>query len=137
MPLQGKKKPCKGGKFRSGGVTIAGTSYLPPDAQLLDACWDKLLIEVSAIESLYDRAIYVFLQMARNQFFYDVNKRMGRFMMNGLLLQAGYPAINLPASKKETFNKLMLDFYSSNDVAPMTEFMMSCLDPNIIKIMSE
>ncbi|MCA1785823.1 MAG: Fic family protein [Desulfobacteraceae bacterium] len=34
---------------------------------------------------VYDRAIHFFLTMARNQFFYDVNKRMGRFIMNGLL----------------------------------------------------
>jgi Fic family protein len=125
------------GQFRSGGVTIAGTQYLPPAAASLDDCWIKLLQAQSAITDIYDRAIYFFLQMARSQFFYDVNKRMGRFMMNGILLQAGYPAINLPASRKEEFNNLMLDFYDSNEVAPMTEFMKSCLDKRIIAIMSE
>jgi Fic family protein len=48
--------------------------------------------------------------MARNQFFYDVNKRMGRFMMNGLLLHAGYPAINIQAKRKLEFNEKMLLF---------------------------
>jgi len=62
---------------------------------------------------------------------------MGRFMMNGLLLSAGMPAINLPVKRKEEFNRLMLDFYRSDDVVPMTQFMKSCLSPQIIKIMSE
>jgi Fic family protein len=52
--------------------------------------------------------------MARTQFFYDVNKRMGRFIMNGYLLSHGYPAINLPAKSQQIFNQLMLDFYKSN-----------------------
>jgi len=86
------------------------------------------------IDDIFDCAIFIFLKMARNQFFYDVNKRMGRFMMNGLLLSSGYPAINLPAKKNLEFNQLMLDFYSSGDVSAMTKFMKDCLDPKIIDI---
>lgn len=96
-----------------------------------------MLEQAKAIENIYDRAIFVFLQMARNQFFYDVNKRMGRFMMNGLLLSHGYPAINLPAKKQLEFNELMLDFYASNQTGSMTEFMKNCLGSKTIEIMSE
>ena len=95
---------------------------------------------VAALEEepdIYPRAIKLFLTMARNQFFYDVNKRMGRFMMNGLLLQAGYPAINLPATKKEAFNHLMLEFYPQGQEKNMIDFMLSCLDTRIVAIMSE
>jgi Fic family protein len=52
-------------------------------------------------------------------FFYDGNKRTGRLMMNGVLLTNGLPVINLPASKRLEFNQLMLDFYLSNNEAPM------------------
>ncbi|MCB1827790.1 MAG: hypothetical protein KDH94_05115 [Coxiellaceae bacterium] len=58
-------------------------------------------------------------------------------MMNGILLSQGMPAINLPAKRQKEFNELMLMFYSSNDVAPMTAFMKSCLSSDIIRIMSE
>ena len=75
--------------------------------------------------------------MARTQFFYDVNKRMGRFMMNGLLLSQGYPAINLPAKRQQEFNELMLAFYADGDVTDMTTFMLSCLSSQLIAIMSE
>jgi len=86
---------------------------------------------------IYDQAIHLFLTMARSQFFYDVNKRMGRFIMNGLLLDNGYPAINLPAKRQLEFNQLMLNFYDSGDQKPMNTFMRSCLDDRVIKIMKE
>lgn len=96
-----------------------------------------MMTEAKQLNDIYEQAIYIFLQMARNQFFYDVNIRMGRFMMNGLLLSQGHPVINLPAKRREEFNKLMLDFYSSNNSGPMTKFMLSCLDSKIIAIMNE
>jgi hypothetical protein len=75
--------------------------------------------------------------MAGCRFFYDVNKRMGRFIMNGLLLSEGYPAINLPAKRQLEFNQLMINFYDSGDQKPMNTFMRSCLDERVIKIMQE
>ncbi len=135
--IAAKEEALEWGQFRTGAVTIAGSQYLPPDASDLDACWEQMLIEAKQFEDYYDQAIHVFLQMARNQFFYDVNKRMGRFMMNGLLLQHGYPAINISAKRQLEFNQLMLAFYDSNDGTAMNAFMKSCLSEQVIKIMSE
>lgn len=135
--IAGKEEALDWGKFRSGGVTIAGTNYLPPDVGLLPDLFDEMLETASAMPDIYDQAIHVFLTMARCQFFYDVNKRMGRFMMNGLLLDNGYPAINLPAKRQLEFNQLMLDFYSTGDQKPMNAFMRSCLDYRVIAIMNE
>ena len=125
------------GKFRSGGVTIAGTDYMPPQADSLPMLFGKMTEEASKISDIYDKAIHLFLTMARNQFFYDVNKRMGRFIMNGLLLSYGYPAINLPAKRQLEFNRLMLKFYETGDQKAMNGFLRSCLDEKIIKIMKE
>ncbi|MDA8133067.1 MAG: Fic family protein [Desulfobacteraceae bacterium] len=125
------------GRFRSGGVTIAGTGYLPPDAASLPGLFEKMAEEANRIPDIYDRAIHFFLTMARNQFFYDVNKRMGRFVMNGLLLSRGFPAINLPAKRQLEFNQLMLPFYDTGDQNPMNRFLRSCLDERVIHIMKE
>lgn len=135
--IAAKAEALTWGEFRSGGVTITGTDYMPPTADHLDQCWDTLLADSEHIKDIYDRAIYIFLQMARCQFFYDVNKRMGRFIMNGLLLSQGYLAINLPAKRQLEFNQLMLAFYDSNDAGPMTAFMKSCLDEQSLQIMNE
>jgi len=48
------------------------------------------------IEDVYDNAIAPFSKIARIHFYWDVNKRMRRFIMNGILLDEGYPIINVP-----------------------------------------
>jgi len=125
------------GRFRSGGVTIAGTKYMPPEADRLFHVFDDMVAEAQLFTDIYDQAIFVFLCMARAQFFYDVNKRMGRFMMNGLLLNGGFPVINLPAKRQLEFNSLMLAYYESGDQQAMNTFLRSCLDERVIKIMKE
>jgi len=135
--IAGKEEALEWGAFRSGGVTIAGTDYSPPKADALPLLFGQLVGELNSIDEIYDRAIHLFLSMARNQFFYDVNKRMGRFMMNGVLLSSGYPAINVPVKRQLEFNELMLTFYDTNEQLPMNRFLRSCLSPRIIEIMAE
>ena len=135
--IAGKEEALDWGRFRSGGVTISGTEYMPPEAASLGKQFERLIEKYSKIPDVYDKSIHVFLDMARNQFFYDVNKRMGRFMMNGVLLSAGYPAINVPFKRQQEFNQLMIEFYESNNQIPMNNFLRSCLDGRIITIMCE
>ncbi len=135
--IAAKNEALEWGKFRSGSVTIAGTNYMPPKAKHLPVLFESVTFEALALPDIYDQAIFLFLNMARNQFFYDVNKRMGRFMMNGMLLDAGYPAINLPAKRQLEFNTLMLDFYETGQQQPMNTFLRSCLDKRVISILLE
>ena len=98
----------------------------------MDVLWLESESEIKQIENVYDKAIAAFLKMARVQFFWDANKRMGRFMMNGILLNEGYPIINVPVRKQLEFNTLMLEFYSSNDMKKMNIFLRKCLSVKII-----
>ncbi len=131
--IAGKEEALEWGAFRSGNVTISGSEYEPPSPKELDKVWSDIEVEVGACNDIYDQAITAFLRMARAQLFWDVNKRMGRFMMNGILLAAGYPIINVPAKRQKEFNQLMLEFYSSGDMAPMNKFLRNCLNPKIIE----
>ncbi len=144
--IAGKEESLTCGMFRDGGVSISGTPYIPPDYQQLDHHWNMLenslhhdanKPDATSLAEIYAQAIHIFLQMARNQFFFDVNRRTGRLMMNGVLLTTGLPAINLPASRQLEFNRLMLDFYPSGHEGPMREFMLTCLDKRHIEIMQE
>ncbi|WP_339138427.1 MAG: hypothetical protein WGN25_09120 [Candidatus Electrothrix sp. GW3-4] len=58
-------------------------------------------------------------------------------MMNGFLLQNGFPAINLSAKRQLEFNRLMLDLYTTGEQEAMNSFLRSCLDEKIINIMKE
>lgn len=135
--IAGKEEALVWGDFRTGMVTIAGTRYMPPEASALPALYIRMLNQLEPMDDIYDQAIFIFLDMARHQYFYDVNKRMGRFMMNGLLLSHGYPAINLPAKRQLEFNQLMLAYYDSGDGQAMNAFLRSCLDEKLIRIMHE
>ncbi len=130
--IAGKEEALEWGQFRTGFVTIAGSSYQPPSPNKLDDCWQQMSELVAKQTDSYDKAITACLQMARNQFFWDVNKRMGRFMMSGILLDMGLPIINVPAKRQIEFNQLMINFYDSNDMQPMNNFLKSCLDKRLL-----
>lgn len=131
--IAAEEEALEWGKFRTGYVSITGSEYEPPAPSELDEKWLEMEANVFEQLDVYDRAITAFLQMARNQFFWDVNKRTGRFMMNGILLSKGYPIINVPAKRQQEFNTLMLDFYTTNNMQPMNQFLRSCIDPKLMK----
>jgi Fic family protein len=135
--IAGKEEAMEWGVFRTGQVFISGTDYMPPHYSELDERFSTLVSEISESTDVYDNAIHIFLSMARNQFFYDVNKRMGRFLMNGYLLSHGYPVINVPAKQQLVFNELMLEFYISGNELAMNKFLRSCLGQNSINMMKE
>ncbi len=53
------------GQFRSGGVMIAGTEYMPPSAGELSELFTRMIEEAEQVADVYDRAIFYFLTMAR------------------------------------------------------------------------
>ncbi len=128
------------GMFRHAQVFIAGTDYEVPGTNNLDDIWLNNMPTLSAKatnEQIYHYAISIFLQMARNQFFFDGNKRTGRLMMNGILLSHGLPVINLPAKRQLEFNQLMTKFYPSGDEQDMQVFMLSCINQRVVEAMSK
>ncbi|MDX1960096.1 MAG: Fic family protein [Leptospiraceae bacterium] len=135
--IAAKEEALKWGVFRDGSVYISGTDYEPPSHLELVTHFESMLQGFDQFEDIYDLAIHVFLQMSRHQFFFDVNKRMGRFMMNGILLNAGFPAINLLSKYQLEFNSKMLRFYESGDEKEMNQFMRDCMPEKILRIMKE
>lgn len=71
---------------------------------------------INEIQHPIIKAFCCFLLNARNQYFYDGNKRTARLMMNGFLLKNGYPMLNIKAKNKLEFNKMMIEYYDNNDI---------------------
>lgn len=114
------------GKFRNGAVTISGTNYLPPSADSLTHICQQILSQAQHSLSLgfvggkaswdtYNTATILFAKLAKSQLFFDGNKRTARMMMSGILLDAGYPMINIPASYKLRYNQAMINYYNDDD----------------------
>ena len=112
------------GAFRTSGVNIGGTEYLPPKASDLDALFEEGREEIGQITHPIVSAITYFLFGAKCQFFYDGNKRTSRLIMNGILLDNGYPILNIKAKDKLAFNKQMIAFYDGEDITRSIEYLM-------------
>jgi Fic family protein len=114
------------GRFRDGAVSIAGTAWKPPPTEALDELFAAGIAALATLDNPIERALAFFLFGARQQFFYDGNKRTARLMMNGVLLSAGLDAITVPASRKLAFNQKMVRYYDSADGTEMMAFLLDC-----------
>lgn len=123
--LQGivaKEEALDPGMFRLGQVWIKGTSYLPPTHETLDEKFNLLCKRVLNIIDVFARGVIVSLDMARNQYFYDGNKRTGLLMMNGIFLSNGLMPFSVPAKSVLEYNTKMLKFYASGNEKEMQRF---------------
>ncbi len=118
------REALRWGEFRDKQVRIGGTDYKPPLAEDLNFIFEEGLGEIKKVRSVILRAVLIFLFLARNQFFFDGNKRLGRLMMNGVLLSGGYPILNILVKDKLRFNELMIDFYDSGDASEVLIFLL-------------
>lgn len=119
------------GVFRTGQVGIAGTEYKPPAPEKLPEIFERGLSFLDTIENPIERAMAFSLWTAREQFFWDGNKRTGRIMMAGELLKHGYDALSIPNARREEYNRKMIEFYNSADATEMMVFYQSLFPPDI------
>ncbi len=119
-----KEEALKWGAFRESAVNIGGTDYEVPHADTLETLFNDGIKEIKEINHPITRAITMFLFGAKCQFFYDGNKRTSRLMMNGILIEGGYPILNIKAKDKLEFNSMMVKFYDSDDIIPSIEYLM-------------
>ena len=114
------------GHFRSGRVGIAGTWYSPPPANELNELFERMLHEIGALPDIREQAYRLHLDFARNQFFYDGNKRTGLLMCCGHLMSNGYPPLSVPAKRLIEYNAGMIRFYESGNYTEMIDFLREC-----------
>jgi len=111
------------GEFRDGNVNIGGTAYLPPAPDSLDEIFNRGIAAIAQINQPILAALTYFLFGARTQFFFDGNKRVSRLMMNGMLLSAGYPMLNIKAKDQLHFNEQMILFYDTANYTGAVEYL--------------
>ncbi len=119
------------GVFRTGQVGIAGTEYKPPTSEKLQAIFERGLFFLETIGNPIERAMVFSLWTAREQFFWNGNKRTGRIMMAGELVRNGYDALSIPNARREEYNRKMIDFYDSADATEMMVFYQSLFPSDI------
>lgn len=122
----GKGEALELGQFRSGQVGIAGTEYKPPQANALDEIFERVITKILELKDVREQAYRLHLDFARNQFFWDGNKRTGLLMLNGHLMSNGYSPLSVPAKRLIEYNAGMIDFYENGDYTQMLAFLKEC-----------
>lgn len=117
------------GEIRPGGVevsTIQGR-YVPPlltETEVHDH-FDKIMDQnISETE----KALRLFLFIAKNQTFWDGNKRTALLTANKIMFDCGLGLLSIPETVFETFNELLFTYYNSEEdihVEKILDFMYS------------
>lgn len=111
------------GTIRQQPVTIGASSYHPlDDVKQLRAEVDFLFAQVKSIESPFDRAIYMGLNMSYLQFFPDGNKRTARFLQNTVLAQAGQSPLFFHVNFVEDYLSGLLQYYETGASDKFVDF---------------
>ncbi len=126
-----KEEAIEWGKFRTAEVNIGGTNHKPPKSNELDQVFSSGITKIKEIKHPLEKALVIFLFGAINQFFFDGNKRTARLMMNGILLDNGYPILNIKAEDKLEFNRQMIDFYDSSDATNVLQYLINYYGRNL------
>ncbi len=124
--LAAKEEALSWGVFRMGSVGIAGAKTKPPNADRLNDIFREGVNYIKSIKNPVEQAVVFFLFGAFNQFFYDVNKRTSRLMMNGVLLSNGCDALIIPAKHRQKYNTVMLELYNTKNASLAVKFLLEC-----------
>ena len=117
-----KDEALEWGIFRTSSVTLHGIGYEPPAAEKLSSIAQRGFAFLETIPDPRERAVGLFLFMARNQFFFDANKRTASLMMNGVLIQNGFFPITILNQDSEVFHERLGRFYETGNANGMMGF---------------
>jgi Fic family protein len=110
------------GILRTGRVGISGTDYVPP-IPVSGEIQQELDALLSADITNTERAIIAFLWSARQQMFWDGNKRTSLLLANKLLLEKGNGMLTITEKNMAQFNKLLTAYYNTNDMCAIKVFL--------------
>ena len=111
------------GCFRNRNVQITGTEYKPPMFTTIPCLWDELEQKIKSQKDPKEAAFNTFLEIARNQYFNDGNKRTGQLMMNGILLSHRLHVVTFPDKVIPEFFDKIINYYETGDMFQMKELL--------------
>lgn len=115
------------GFLRNMPVSIGGTTWkpdMPIESQIKEEMADVL-----GIADPTDRAITLMLYLVRKQMFLDGNKRTSMLAGNHVMIASGCGIISVPVELQPTFTGILIEFYESNDMKSIKQFVYEkCID---------
>ena len=109
------------GVLRTGKVGISGTAYVPPipnEEEVIES-----LKSINEIECITVRAIKYMLYGMKGQLFWDGNKRTSIIVANKILIHHGKGILTIKDENMEDFNRLLTEFYNTNNSNEIEQFL--------------
>ena len=118
-------RPEDKGVYRRIPVRILGAVHEPPQPYLVPVQMERLVDEVGHWNKHVLESVALFhLRFEGTHPFIDGNGRTGRLILNLMLMQAGYPPINVKFTDRRRYYGCFDSYYRDDDAAPMV--MMVC-----------
>ena len=111
------------GQFRNRGGQITGTDYRPPLFNTIPGLWNDFEKKIKSEKNPKTAGYNAFLEIARNQYFNDGNKRTGQLMMNGLLMSNNFHVVTFPDKILPEYFDNLIRFYETGNKSPMIELL--------------
>jgi len=131
-------RPEDRGIYRRIPVRILGAYHTPSDPVLVPEQMENLVAEFGFNKKLHpiERAALFHLKFEGIHPFVDGNGRTGRLILNLMLMQAGYPPINIKYSDKKRYNTSFDAFYKDNNAIEMINILIKLLEETLTHYLS-
>ncbi len=109
--------PDAAGRLRHIAVGVTRSVFHPLEVpQLIEECFDRILIKASAIEDPFEQAFFALVQLPYLQPFDDVNKRVSRLAANIPLIKANLSPLSFEDVSRDLYTEALLGVYELNRV---------------------
>lgn len=129
-------RPDDRGVHRRIPVRIMGAFHVPPDPILVPEQMENLITEFAGNKKLHpiERAALFHLKFEGIHPFVDGNGRTGRLILNLMLMQAGYPPINVKYSDRKRYYDAFDAYYKYADSSNIINIVTANLEKELIHI---
>ncbi len=113
-------RPEDKGAYRRIPVKIMGAYHEPPQPYLVPVQIERLVADLSKDNRhAIEKAALFHLNLEGIHPFIDGNGRTGRLILNLMLMQAGYPPIDVKFADRRKYYACFDSYYRDNDASPM------------------